>query len=92
MRVIMVYKNQFIGSVSFENWDEFEIYMLRWITKPVQVYVRFDILSIQIRWYEDVRELIQCVQQTQQSKNLECWKVNVYRFDQVEDIAVPRVA
>ncbi|MDF9801293.1 hypothetical protein OKW21_006602 [Catalinimonas alkaloidigena] len=92
MRVIIVYQNQFIGSVSFANWDKFESYMLKWITKPVQVYIKFDILSVQIRWYEDVMALIQCVQQTQHSKNVECWKVNVCRFDQLEDIAISQVA
>lgn len=92
MKVEVFHKDWSMGEVSFDQWDAFEKYLLRWLTQPVHIIIKFDCLQEQIMWYADVLESVRLVHQAQNNLRKERWDISIHRFDQVVNTFALEVA
>lgn len=92
MKVEVFYQGQSMGIVNVTDLEYLERYQLRWLTHSIQMIIKFETLQEQIFWYEEVTDMIECIQAAQESSYFAAWKVSILRFNQTVDTLEKQVA
>ncbi len=86
MKINIIYREELMSSVSFSAWQDFEKYILRFVSYKLSIHLSFESLPEQIAWYQDVVDLVVCVQRAQKELMESPWEITLYRFDQEVEI------
>ncbi|MEQ9438075.1 MAG: hypothetical protein RIG62_03470 [Cyclobacteriaceae bacterium] len=70
--------------LSFAEWTSVESYLLKWMGKPICLTIRFESITEQLTYFQDVTRLCKSVILAQQVRQMTAWDIRVYGFDQQE--------
>lgn len=92
MKVEVFHHGQSMGNINVSGLEHLERYHLRWVNHSVQMIIKFETLQEQIFWYEEVVDMIECIQAAQKSLGFAAWEVSILHFNQTVSTLAKQVA
>lgn len=85
MKVEVWHQGRSMGSLNIDSWNNFERYLLKWLSKPTHIVIKFEYLFEQIMWYTDVIDVLNNAQNAQENLGLKRWEATIIRIGQEVD-------